>query len=46
MLCEIIYILTAALQLDVIIYKHVVILLHISAFFGHSQRRIEQSKIQ
>lgn len=29
------YIPTTALELDTVIYKHVVYLLHISAFFGH-----------
>jgi hypothetical protein len=40
------YIPATALLLDTIIYKYVVNLLHVSAFFGHLQGGIQQTKIQ
>jgi len=41
-----IYIPTAALELDTIIYIHMVILLHVSALLGHPQGCIQQGKIK
>ena len=39
-----IYIPTTALQLDTILYKRVIMLLHVSAFFGHPQGRYSTKK--
>jgi hypothetical protein len=41
-----IHIPTTALELDTIIYKHMVILLHVSALLGHPHRCIQQGRIQ
>jgi len=40
------YIPATALQLDTIIYKRVVVLRHVSAFFGRPQGDIQQRNVQ
>jgi len=41
-----IHIPTTALELDTIIYIHMVILLHVSALLGHPHGGIQQGKIK
>lgn len=41
-----IYIATTALLLDAVIYKYMVFLLHVSAFFSHPEGAIQQSIMQ